>query len=111
LVLLPVPLSKRRLRARGHNQSAVFATMLSQWTGLPIDTGLRRIRPTTPQTSLDRRHRRQNVSGAFAWTGNTPRRALLVDDVATTYSTLSECAATLRAAGCREVWAITLARA
>lgn len=111
LMLVPVPLSKQRLRTRGHNQSVVFAMMLSEWTDLRISTSLRRIRSTTPQASLDRRHRRRNVGGAFLWTGNAPRRALLVDDVATTYSTLSECAATLHAAGCREVWAITLARA
>ncbi len=111
LVLVPVPLSAERVRLRGYNQAKHFATMLSRWTGLTMNTGLERSRNTQPQSSLDRRHRRENVVEAFSWDGEVPKQAVLVDDVATTFSTLSECAATLRRAGCLHVWAITLARA
>ena len=43
---------------------------------------------------------------------NLPRgkAILLLDDIMTTGSTLSECAKTLKAAGAQEVWCITLAR-
>jgi predicted amidophosphoribosyltransferase len=83
---------------------------------------LRRRRATRPQSSLDGEDRRDNVRGAFVISGLTPARRrdwqrriagkalVLVDDVMTTGATLEEAAATLRAAGARDVRAVTLAR-
>lgn len=113
-VVVPVPLHPSRERERGYNQSALLAAELAREIGLPVDSRtLRRTRPTPPQTRLSAAERRQNVVGAFVAAPGAlaGRRALLVDDVCTTGSTLAACAAALRSAGCAGVWAVTVARA
>jgi predicted amidophosphoribosyltransferase len=79
-------------------------------------TALRRTRNTRPQFELGRRARLTNVGGAFALTGHPGsydvrgRWAVLVDDVATTGSTLAACASVLYDAGAVAVSALTVAR-
>ena len=100
-------------RERGYNQSALLAKELSKRTGLPINEGpLIRIKDSPPQVrAASREQRRENVSGSFQCTDDmTGRKLILVDDVATTGSTLSACAAALKAAGAASVWALVLAR-
>jgi ComF family protein len=108
-IAVPVPLHRARRRARGFNQ----ADLLARDLGVPTRTVLRRTRATPSQTDLPAAQRHANVKGAFA----IRRRAdvhglviLLVDDVSTTGATLEACARTLRAAGAREVRALTAAR-
>ena len=117
-ILIPVPLHARRLRWRGFNQSALLASELSlkllPGTTLPISQMLTRSRFTPPQAKADTRATRlENLKNAFAWEGDggaiEGKRIWLVDDVATTGSTLAECAKTLKSAGAREVWGVTLA--
>lgn len=111
-LIVPVPLHRRRLRSRGYNQAALLARELGKRSGLPVDDGLLvRNLDTPPQVAADREQRRSNVSGSFHCVGEVPARAvLLVDDVATTGSTLSACAAALKDAGATQVWGLTLAR-
>jgi ComF family protein len=117
---VPVPLHWRRRRARGFNQAADLAAHL----GLPVCHALRRVRGTRPQVDLPAGQRHRNVRGAFAMAGGrwqkrrrvAARRAVhrrsvvLVDDVCTTGATLEACARVLKAAGAREVRALTVAR-
>ncbi len=114
-LLVPVPLHRRRKRRRGFNQAAVLALELGRLTGLPAaPRALRRMADIPPQTTLGRNDRRENVRGAFqAGKENAVRGrvAVLVDDVFTTGSTLSECARVLRSAGASEVRAVTIAQA
>lgn len=120
-VLIPVPLHSRRLRFRGFNQSELLARELSRHLTpgieLPLlsDT-LIRTRSTKPQMKTDSREERlANLKNAFAVTlgdGNAIKgKALwLIDDVATTGTTLEECAAVLKQHGARSVFGIVLAR-
>ena len=111
-VLTPVPLHPRRLRSRGYNQSALLAKELSKKLGLDMNQSLL-IRPKNnqPQVSASRDERRENVQGSFRCDGRADgRTVILVDDVATTGSTLSACAAVLKAAGASSVWCLVLAR-
>jgi ComF family protein len=114
-VLIPVPLHRRRLRARGFNQAAAVARHLARHILVPVRHGvLRRSRWTDPQTRLGRAARLDNVRGAFdvaAPAAVEGRAVLLVDDVFTTGTTLNACAAVLKAAGARWVGALTVARA
>lgn len=72
-----------------------------------------RVRETRSQVGLTRAERHDNVHGAFQAIARrvNGRNILLLDDVATTGSTLSSCAETLYASGARDVFALTVARA
>ena len=111
--LVPVPLHHSRLRSRGYNQSALLAKELARHTGLPVrEDLLSRVGNARPQVETStQEERRSNVAGNFACEADASGLdLLLIDDVATTASTLSECAAVLRNAGASHVSALTFAR-
>ncbi|MFL6501854.1 MAG: double zinc ribbon domain-containing protein [Candidatus Udaeobacter sp.] len=113
-VLVPVPLHPARQRERGFNQATLLAELLSAHAAIPCRSLLKRIRYTTTQTALDRAERMENLHNAFRLRKNTDVRGLrmlLIDDVLTTGSTLSECARVLKRAGAKSVHAATAARA
>jgi len=113
-VIVPVPLHPARERERGFNQAALIAELLADSVSVPARPVLERVRYTTTQTAYDRAERMENLHGAFRLRKNRDVRelhVLLIDDVLTTGSTLSECARVLRAAGAVSVHAATAARA
>ena len=113
-VIVPVPLHPARERERGFNQSALLAQLLSAHMSIQAKAVLERIRYTTTQTAFDRAERMQNLHGAFRLRKNADvrdLRVLLIDDVLTTGSTLSECARILKRGGAGSVHAATAARA
>ena len=99
-VLLPVPLSRKRLRQRGYNQSEELARGISDITRLPIVTkALRRRHFHRSQTQLSRRERQENVADMFELRNATMlegRHVLLVDDICTTGATLTACAQAIK---------------
>ncbi len=110
-LIVPVPLHPRRRRERGYNQAELLARELAARLGWPLADCLERIRHTPAQASLDRAARLDNPRGAFvAWGDLRDRRCLLVDDVLTTGTTVSECARALRAAGATRVYVAVVAR-
>jgi ComF family protein len=113
-LVMPVPLHPRRLRARGFNQSLLLARCVASKTGAELDfLSLRRTRFTKPQTELSSEERKKNVRKAFEVVKPEAvkrRTILLVDDVATTGSTLNECAKALKRAGVDGVLCLVLAR-
>jgi competence protein ComFC len=113
-VIVPVPLHPTRQRERGFNQARLLAELLSARISVPCKLVLERIRYTTTQTALDRAERMENLHNAFRLRKNADVRGLnvlLIDDVLTTGSTLSECARVLKRAGANCVYAATAARA
>ena len=112
-VIVPVPLHPRRERTRGYNQSELLARTVGKRTGLPVRPGIvRRVRNTPPQVSIENyEERRSNIEGSFECpNGLSGESVLLMDDVVTTGSTMSACAAALKAAGARSVWGLAFAR-
>lgn len=111
-LIVPVPLHPRRIRRRGYNQSLLLARELAKLTGLDLDEKLLlRVKDAPPQVGASRSQRRGNVEGNFRCQRDVSGKALiLVDDVATTGSTLSAYAAALKAAGADTVWGLVLAR-
>ena len=100
-VLLPVPLSRKRLRQRGYNQSEQLAIGISDITHLPIATkALRRKHFHESQTMLNRWQRQENVADTFELADDRQLRGkhiLLIDDICTTGATLIACIQALKA--------------
>lgn len=117
-VIVPIPLSARRMRVRGYNHAELLASYVAQYFRLNINSELLvRLKNTKPQYKLGRKERLANIEGAFAintnpksLTVNTPYAVILVDDLATTFSTLAEATKILKKAGVKKVIGATLAR-
>ncbi len=116
-VLVAVPLHATRLKERGYNQAERLAHACAVRLGRAVSyapEALLRVRKTERQTDLPRRKRLANVRGAFEVARRSAvvgRTCILIDDVLTTGSTLSEAADVLRKAGARQVFPIALAYA
>jgi ComF family protein len=118
VLVVPVPLHSRKLRQRGFNQSELIAraAVKLQGTGSRFQlsaTALERRRETKSQIGLSRHQRRENIRGAFVAANPDQlagRNILVVDDVFTTGTTVSECARILRRAGASKVYVATVAR-
>lgn len=113
-MMLPVPLSDRRLKDRGYDQAWELAQALGKSLRIPtLARGLERIVDTVPQSSLDRRARAVNLRGAFrvdparrdAIAG---KRVALVDDVMTTGASFRAATEAVLGAGARsvDVWCV-----
>lgn len=111
--LVPVPLSRARLRERGFNQAALLAGGLSSVTGWPVADVLARRRTGRRQAGLGRLGRSENVRSLFVhrFPASTAGSALLVDDVVTTGSTAAACAAALAEGGTHCAGVVSFARA
>ncbi len=118
--VVPMPSSLINRFYRGYNQCRYLADALAERIGVRTVPGaLRRVGNFRKQSTLRAAERRQNVKGTFAVTrsgswalaaAGKGKAVLVVDDIMTTGSTLSECARTLKAAGAEKVWCVTLAR-
>ena len=109
-----VPLSKKRYKERGYDQ----AMLLAMATALELDTVAvstleKTVHVEKQSTMGSPEKRRANISGAYSVSDRElirGKRILIIDDIITSGSTLSECARTLRAAGAAEVLCATVAR-
>jgi len=113
-LVAPVPLSNKRLGERGYNQADLLAKPLALGMGLNYQPkALQRGRDTRSQVDLNLAQRRENVKDAFSAKGKLidGKAILIVDDVATSGSTLDACAEALWLAGASDVYGVTLARA
>lgn len=112
-LLVPVPVSRSRMRSRGYNQAELLARQIAKLTGIELDTEiLARKADSAPQaraTSI--KERAENVKGAFSVNGEVRElRIMLIDDVMTTGATLNACANALKDAGASWVGSLVLAR-
>jgi ComF family protein len=118
VAVVPVPLHRTKLRQRGFNQAELIARTAMKISPmrdrLCLGAGvLERKRETASQVGLTTHQRRENLRGAFGVAQPElvkGREVLVVDDVYTTGSTVSECARVLRRAGATKVWVATVAR-
>jgi ComF family protein len=113
-VLIPVPLGKKRLEERGYNQVGLVARPLAYQLGWRYEpNALWKTRETRSQVGLTAVQRSANVQDAYqadakiVWQQNI----ILMDDVATTGSTIPACTQGLLSAGAKEVYVLTIARA
>jgi len=110
--IVPVPAGRKRKRERGYNQAALIAGKLSTRTG--ADMCLPLARDDSPsQVGLSTSQRRKNVEGVFHLRRGrqVPGEGTiwLLDDVATTFSTIHSAAMVLLEGGAGKVLGLTLA--
>jgi ComF family protein len=110
-VIVPVPMHKKRKRERGYDQVAVLATAIGKQTGQLVVDALSKDRETLTQVGLSKSERSLNLIDAFTLRPGAPLpdQVILIDDVATTGSTLTECARALRRGGVSSVSAVVIA--
>ncbi|WP_444994975.1 ComF family protein [Aliikangiella sp. IMCC44359] len=110
--MIPVPLHFSKIRQRGFNQANLIAQSLSQQLKIPMHAHIvKRIRDTSPQTSLDASERHSNLKDAFFAQPPIKSHIAIVDDVMTTGATVSSLSKTLLTSGARRVDVWCLARA
>lgn len=110
--ILPVPLHRKRLQARGFNQAHLLSKAILRHFQLPLVTGVVRHKETAQQAGMKLEERQRNMRNAFGVTKSIPySRVVIVDDVVTTGSTVGELAKCLLKQGVDEVdvWALAYA--
>ena len=109
-----VPLSRKRLRKRGYDQTRLIAEKIAVSLKVPLIPTLEKVRETKVQSTLTTvEERRGNISGSYTVTVSQQlagKRILLVDDILTTGATLSECARVLLLGGAESVCGAVFAR-
>ena len=109
-----VPLSAKRLRKRGYDQAMLLARAAAlSLEDVAVETLEKHVDVPAQSGTGSPARRRANISGAYRVRDPElvrGKRILLIDDIVTTGSTLSECARILRGAGAEKVLCATLAR-
>lgn len=107
-----VPLTDKRKKARGYNQSQLLASHISKALNIPLEDTLYRELEDNPLRGKSAKHRKADIFGAFDINKDiNPNNKiyLLIDDVKTTGATLNECAATLDIYGAKATYCATFA--
>lgn len=115
-LIIPVPLSQKRLTERGFNQAEILASDLAKQTRLSFDKTIlrRKIHTEKRRAGMDRKSRLESVKNAFEVA--SPRLieekiVLLIDDVFASGASVSNCAKALKKSGAKKVYVLTVARA
>ncbi len=91
-------------RREGFDQAKMLAKIMSEVSGVPLVSTLKRVGQSKKQRMLTPEQRRKNVQNAFKATLDlSGKRIMLMDDVVTTGSTVSDCARALKESGAKEV--------
>lgn len=114
-IIVPVPLHRLRLFARGYNQSSLLANCIAIQTNIKVDhLSLFRSKNTIPQSYLSTvRQKIANTKDAFLIRKNKNiqnKNVVLIDDVVTTGATISSCTKVLLNSGAKSVHILTIAR-
>ena len=115
-LIIPIPLSKKRLIERGFNQAETIAVEIGRQTGIAVDSCslVRKVHTPIHRIGMDQKARELTVKNAFEIARPkliAAKNILLVDDVLTSGSTASYCAKALKKSGAGCVDVFTLARA
>ncbi len=117
ILIIPIPMSKRKQWKRGYNQAYHIARGFHQKinsNSVSLDKNiLIKKKKTEPQASIKNKYYRlKNIRGAFDVRGKNKiagKTILLIDDVVTTGGTIQEASRVLRKAGAKKIYTFTLA--
>ena len=112
--IIPVPISKTRMKERGYNQSLLIAKKLSEDLNIELQTNcLIKTKNIVEQSKLNKEQREKNIQNVYELKNEqiiNNKKILLIDDIYTTGSTVNECSKMLRKAQPRKVDVLVLAK-
>ena len=113
-IAVMVPLHIEREKERGFNQAELIFDKMMKRQNIPIENLIIRIRATEHLYDKNLEERQKELDGAFALTEGAEKKVegrnfLILDDIFTTGTTMSECAKILKAAGASEIYGLALA--
>lgn len=112
--IVPVPLSDKRFKQRGYNQSEVIANELSLLSGIPVNTKIiKRVDGGKIQQGLSRKERIENMKGAFVLEDKSSligKNILILDDVFTTGATVNELSRMLKKLNPDKIFVLTVGK-
>ena len=112
--IVPVPISKKRKKKRGYNQSELLAKEIAYNANLVLEKeSLYKIKDIVEQSKLNKENRLKNIQGVYELVNKeklNKKKILLIDDIYTTGSTVNECSKVLREAKPKKIGVLTLAK-
>ena len=112
--IVPVPISKKRQKMRGYNQSELLAKEIAYNANLVLEKeSLYKIKDIVEQSKLNKENRLKNIQGVYELVNKeklNKKKILLIDDIYTTGSTVNECSKVLREAKPKKIGVLTLAK-
>ncbi len=112
--IIPVPISKKRKKERGYNQSLLIAKEIATKTNLElVNNCLLKTKNIIEQSKLNKEDREKNIQGAYIIKNKQlieNKKILLLDDIYTTGNTVNECSKTLRQANPKKIGILVIAK-
>ena len=112
--IVPVPISKKRRRDRGYNQSFLIAKEISLKSKVNLlNNCLIKTKNIVEQSKLNKEKRFENIKGVYKLKNKNVienKKVLLIDDIYTTGSTVNECSKILRQGNPSEIGILVLAK-
>ena len=112
--IIPVPISKKRMKERGYNQSLLIAKQISKDVKIPLQTNcLFKTKNIIEQSKLNKEQRKQNIQNVYELKNReilNNKQILLIDDIYTTGNTVNECAKVLQQAKPQKIDVLVLAK-
>ncbi len=113
-IILPVPISSKRNKERGYNQSELIAREISNMAQLQMKTKvLYKTKNIVPQSTLNKKEREKNIQDAYSIKNVEiihNKKILIFDDIYTTGSTVNECSKILKENGANNIGILTIAK-
>ncbi|GIW66321.1 MAG: hypothetical protein KatS3mg095_0219 [Candidatus Parcubacteria bacterium] len=105
-----VPITKKIKKERGFNQTEILAQVISKNLNIEIFNGIKKIKETEFQAKLNYYQRINNIKNCFLVKEKPPLNLIIIDDIITTGTTLFELAKSLKAAGSKNILALTICK-
>lgn len=113
-IIVPVPISNKRFKIRGYNQSLLFAKEVSKTLNIDFKKDiLIKQKENKAQSTLNKEQREENVQNVYKIRSGKHiinKKILLIDDVFTTGATANECSKVLKLAGTQKIDVLTIAK-
>ena len=113
-IIIPVPISKRRDKQRGYNQSELIAKEIGKFTKINVlQNCIIKDKDIIAQSKLNKEQRQNNIKNAYKIRKEeiiNNKNILIIDDIYTTGSTVNECSRILRKANPKNIGILTIAK-